>query len=268
MSEGIWRKTRNQNKWMKKIMINIDLSLKNQDSSIKKVKRRILKENKESTTTQDKPKQQLQKVVSHDINELPAHYFDTLQNKLPSKETNPGSFILLCIIINHSISNALADLGASISVMPYSLFKILGLGSLKPIRMTIEMADRSMQSPKGIKENALVKISNFVFPVDFIIIDIMENENALIILGRPMLATAHAKIDVYGDIENYLSLEYKSKDIISLSLSKSTKIKEDFSMTLYDIDKRMSMGLEDFVDIDDMWDDLDPGILTNEKAKT
>ncbi|GJS22203.1 putative reverse transcriptase domain-containing protein [Tanacetum coccineum] len=60
------------------------------------------------------------------------------------------------------------------------------------------MADRSMQSPKGIKENVLVKISNFVFPVDFIILDIMEDENVLIILGRPMLATAHAKIDVYS----------------------------------------------------------------------
>nr|GEV66466.1 putative reverse transcriptase, RNA-dependent DNA polymerase [Tanacetum cinerariifolium] len=86
----------------------------------------------------------------------------------------------------------------SISVMPYSLFKRLGLGSLKPIRMTIKMADRSMQSPKEVKENVLVKISNFVFPVDFIILDIMEDENILIILGRPLLAAAHTKIDVYS----------------------------------------------------------------------
>ncbi|GJS11545.1 homeodomain-like protein [Tanacetum coccineum] len=147
-----------QNEWMKKIMISTDLSLKNHDSSIKrleqkvnhlaqlisthnpkhtlmpktktfgeKVKRRILEENKEPTTTHDKPKQQLQKVVSHEIKELPAHYSATLQNKLPPKETDPGSFILPCIIRNHSMSNALADLGASISVMPYSLFKRLGL---------------------------------------------------------------------------------------------------------------------------------------------
>ncbi|GKE15099.1 putative reverse transcriptase, RNA-dependent DNA polymerase, partial [Tanacetum coccineum] len=96
------------------------------------------------------------------------------------------------------MSNALADPGASISVMPYSLFKILGLGSLKLIKMAIKMADRSMQSPEGIKENVQVKISNFVFPVDFIILDVMEDENVPIILGRPMLATSHAKIDVYG----------------------------------------------------------------------
>ncbi|GJS98336.1 putative reverse transcriptase, RNA-dependent DNA polymerase [Tanacetum coccineum] len=158
------------------------------------------------------------------------------------------------------MSNALADLGASISIMPYSLFKRLGLESLKPIKMTIEMADRSMQSPKGIKENILVKISNFVFLVDFVVLDIMEDENVPIILGRPMLATAHAKIAfMVGDFENYLSPEYGSQDIISLSPSELAEDKEDF---------RMSIGLEEFVDIDDMWDDLDPGILSDEKAKT
>ncbi|GJR15016.1 putative reverse transcriptase, RNA-dependent DNA polymerase [Tanacetum coccineum] len=170
-----------------------------------------------------------------------------------------------------------------------------------------------------IKENVLVKISNFVFPVDFVIIDIMEDENVPIILGRPMLEIAHAKIDVYGkkislgvgndqvvfninkkespafispvcvineldkthelddlvmndekagDFENYLSPEYGSQDIISLSPSELAEDKEDFSITLFDPDKRMSIGLEEFVDIDDMWDDLDPGILSNEKAKT
>ncbi|GJS06630.1 putative ribonuclease H-like domain-containing protein [Tanacetum coccineum] len=98
---------------------------------------------------------------------------------------------------NHPLSNALADLGASISIMPYSLFKRLELGSLKPIKMAIEMADRSIQSPKGMKENVLVKISNLVFPIDFIILDIAEDKSVPIILGRPMLATAHAKIDVY-----------------------------------------------------------------------
>ncbi|GKE19177.1 reverse transcriptase domain-containing protein [Tanacetum coccineum] len=191
----------------------------------KKVKKCILEENKEPTATHDKPKQQLQKVVSHEIKELPAHYSATLQNKLPPKETEPGSFILPCIIGNHSMSNALADLGASISIMPHSLFNKLGLGSLKPIKMTIEMADRSMQSLKGIKENV-------------------------------------------GDFENYLSLEYGSQDIILLLPSELAEYKEDFSMTLYDHEKRMSIELGEFVDIDDMWDDLDPGILSNEKAKT
>ncbi|GJV22273.1 hypothetical protein Tco_1371293 [Tanacetum coccineum] len=68
-----------------------------------------------------------------------------------------------------------------------------------------------------------------------------------------------------GDFENYLSPEYGSQDIISLSPLESAEIKENFSMLLCDPDKRMSIGLDEFVDIDDMWDDLDPGILTNEK---
>ncbi|GKF58913.1 homeodomain-like protein, partial [Tanacetum coccineum] len=156
------------------------------------------------------------------------------------------------------------------------------------------MANRSMQSPKGIKENVLVKISNFIFPIDFVILNIMEDENVPIILDRPMLATAHAKIDVYGknislgdgndqvdktqelvmndekvrDFENYLSPEYGSQDIISLSPSELAEHKKEFSMKLCDPNKRMSIGLEEFVDIDDMWDDLDPGILSNEKATT
>ncbi|GKC23346.1 hypothetical protein Tco_1025496 [Tanacetum coccineum] len=184
--------------------------------------------------------------------------------------------------------------------------------------MTIKMADRSMQASKGIKENVLVKISNFVFPFYFVIIDIMEDENVPIILVRPMLATSHAKIDVYGkkislgvgndqvafninkkespafispicvineldkthvddlvmndekvgDFKNYLSPEYESQDIILLSPSELAEDKEDFNMTLCDPDKRMSIGLEEFVDIDDMWDDLDLGILSNEKTKT
>ncbi|GJY12407.1 reverse transcriptase domain-containing protein [Tanacetum coccineum] len=272
-----------QNERMKKIMISTDLSLKNHDSSIKrleqkvnhlaqlisthnpkhtltpktetfgeKVKRRILEENKEPTATHDKPKQQLQKVVSHEIKESPTHYSVTRQNKLPPKETDPGSFILPCIIGNHSMSNALADLGASISIMPYSLFKRLGLGSLKLIKMTIKMDDRSMQSPKGIKENVLVKISNFIFPVDFVVLDIMKDENVPIILCRPMLATSHAKIDVYG----------KKISLGVGNIQEFTNTKREFSMTLCDPDNRMSIGLEKFIDMGDMWDDLDPRILS------
>ncbi|GJT98970.1 retrovirus-related pol polyprotein from transposon TNT 1-94 [Tanacetum coccineum] len=79
-----------------------------------------------------------------------------LQNELPLKEKDPKSFILPCIIGNMTVSNALADLGASISVMPFSLFKRLGLGNPKPVRMLIEMADKSMQSPKGIIENVMM----------------------------------------------------------------------------------------------------------------
>ncbi|GKA91072.1 retrovirus-related pol polyprotein from transposon TNT 1-94 [Tanacetum coccineum] len=196
-----------------------------------------LKESSERQAIQNEWMKKIMIRITHTLLHYPS-------NRLPPKETDPGSFILPCIIRNHSMGNTLADLGESISIMPYSLFKRLELGSLKPIKMTIEMADRQMQSLKGIKENVIVKISNFVFPIDFVVLGIMEDENVLIILGRPMLATSHAKIDVY----------------------ELAKDKEEFSMMLCDPDKRMSIGLEEFVDIDDMWDDLDPGILSNEKA--
>ncbi|GJY51792.1 retrovirus-related pol polyprotein from transposon TNT 1-94 [Tanacetum coccineum] len=75
-----------------------------------------------------------------------------LQNELPPKEKDTGSIVLPCIIGNTTVSNALADLGESISVMPFSMFKQLGIGNLKPINMVIEMAYRSMQSPKGTYE--------------------------------------------------------------------------------------------------------------------
>ncbi|GJR79985.1 hypothetical protein Tco_0150770 [Tanacetum coccineum] len=129
---------------------------------------------------------------------LNAQCSSVLQNKLPSKEKDPGSFILPCIIGSMSVTNALADLGASISVMPFSMFKGLGLGNPKPVRMLIKMTDKSMQSPKGMIENFLVKIDKFIFLVDFVILDVVEDDKVPIILGRLMLATTHARIDVFG----------------------------------------------------------------------
>ncbi|GJY30403.1 DNA damage-inducible protein 1-like protein [Tanacetum coccineum] len=118
-----------------------------------------------------------------------------LQNELPPNEKDPGSFVLPCIIGNTTVSNALADLRASISVMWFSMFKRLGLGNPRSINMVIEMADRSTQSPKGIDENALVKVLKFIFSVDFVILDIVEDNEVPIILGRSMMATSHARID-------------------------------------------------------------------------
>ncbi|GKF62250.1 retrovirus-related pol polyprotein from transposon TNT 1-94, partial [Tanacetum coccineum] len=141
---------------------------------------------------------------------LNARCSDVLQNELSPKEKDPGSFILPCAIGRTTLSNALADLGASISIMPFSLFKRLGLGNPKPINMVIEMVDRSMQSPKGIVENVLVKINKFIFLVDFIILDIIEDDKVPIMLGRPMLGIAHARIDVFG---KKISLEVGTEQI-------------------------------------------------------
>ncbi|KAK5838679.1 hypothetical protein PVK06_007414 [Gossypium arboreum] len=119
-----------------------------------------------------------------------------LQNKLPNKLKDPGSFTIRCLIGSLDVNNTLADLGASINVMPYKMFKELGLGKPKQTRMSIQLADKTIRFPRGIIEDVLVKIDKFIFPVDFIVLDIEEDSNTPLILGRPFLATAKTIIDV------------------------------------------------------------------------
>ncbi|GJV80401.1 DNA-directed DNA polymerase [Tanacetum coccineum] len=121
-----------------------------------------------------------------------------LLNKLSSKEKDPGSFTIPCDIGQLHIDNALADLGASISLMPYTMYKKLGLGEPKATRMSLELADRSIQYPRRIIENVLIKVDKFVIPIDFVILDMLEDSRVSIILGRPFLATARAMIDVFN----------------------------------------------------------------------
>ncbi|GKB65891.1 DNA-directed DNA polymerase [Tanacetum coccineum] len=121
-----------------------------------------------------------------------------LLNKLPSKEKDPGSFTIPYDIGQLHIGNALADLGASISLMPYTMYKKLGLGEPKATRMSLELADRSIQYPRGIIKNVLIKVDKFVLPIDFVILDMPEDSRVPIILGRPFLATARAMIDVFN----------------------------------------------------------------------
>ncbi|XP_027362526.1 uncharacterized protein LOC113870125 [Abrus precatorius] len=119
-----------------------------------------------------------------------------LQNKMPEKLKDPGSFTLPCLIGRLIVDRALADLGTSINLMPYSIFKKLGLGEPRPTRMSIQLADRSIKYPRGIIEDVLVKVDKFIFPVDFVILDMDEDTDVPLILGRPFLATAGAIIDV------------------------------------------------------------------------
>ncbi|GJR86234.1 DNA-directed DNA polymerase [Tanacetum coccineum] len=121
-----------------------------------------------------------------------------LLNKLPSKEKDPRSFTIPCNIGQLRINNALADLGASISLMPYTRYEKLGLGEPKATRMSLELADRSIQYPRGIIENVLIKVDKFVLPIDFVILDMPEDSRVPIILGRPFFATARAMIDVFN----------------------------------------------------------------------
>ncbi|GKA87245.1 reverse transcriptase domain-containing protein [Tanacetum coccineum] len=121
-----------------------------------------------------------------------------LLNKLPSKEKDPKSFTIPCNIGQLHINNALADLGASISLMPYTMYEKLGLGEPKATRMSLELADRSIQYPRGIIKNVLIKFDKFVLLIDFVILDMPKDSRVPIILRRPFLATARAMINVFN----------------------------------------------------------------------
>ncbi|XP_022032190.1 uncharacterized protein LOC110933268 [Helianthus annuus] len=113
-------------------------------------------------------------------------------NKLPEKLTDPGTFTIPCFFgraVNPA--HALADLGASINLMPFSLYEKLRLGELTPTRMSLSLADRSVKYPRGVIEN-LLEVDKFVFPVDFVDLDMEADERVPIILGRPFLCTAKA----------------------------------------------------------------------------
>ncbi|GJS59188.1 mitochondrial proton/calcium exchanger protein-like protein isoform X1 [Tanacetum coccineum] len=120
-----------------------------------------------------------------------------INNSIPRKKKDSGSFTLSCFINNVCFDNALVDLRASVSVMPLSTYLNLGLGELAHTKLKVELADRTVKYPKGITENVLVGIGKFIFPVDFIILDMLEDIKVPLILGRPFLSTARAKIDVY-----------------------------------------------------------------------
>ncbi|GKB34236.1 reverse transcriptase domain-containing protein [Tanacetum coccineum] len=95
------------------------------------------------------------------------------------------------------VCHALADLGASINLMPLSIWKKLSLPELTPTRMTLELADRSITRPKGVAEDVFVKVGSFHFPTDFVVVDFEADPRVPLILGRSFLRTSRALIDVY-----------------------------------------------------------------------
>ncbi|GJU07500.1 reverse transcriptase domain-containing protein [Tanacetum coccineum] len=119
-----------------------------------------------------------------------------IQNKVPPKLGDPGSFLITCNFNKTFSCNALADLGASINLIPYSLYAKLSLKNLKPSKMSIRLADRSFQYPVGIAEKMLAEVGKFTFPIDFVILEMEEDSKVLLILGRPFLHTADAVIRV------------------------------------------------------------------------
>ncbi|XP_057763963.1 uncharacterized protein LOC130984912 [Salvia miltiorrhiza] len=119
-----------------------------------------------------------------------------LQRKLPAKIKDPGSFTISCIIGGQHFGRSLCDLGASINLMSLSVFQQLAIGELKPTSMRLQMADSSVTYPRGIVEDVLVKVGDFIFLADFVVLDIEDDNKILMILRHPFLAMGRALIDV------------------------------------------------------------------------
>ena len=123
-----------------------------------------------------------------------------LQRKLPQKLKDPGSFTIPCTIWNSIFEVALCDLGASINLMPLSIFRLLGLGESSPNYSHTPVSRHVTKASKGggllVIEDVLVKVDKFIFPADFIVLDMDEDKEIPIILCRSFLATGRAMIDV------------------------------------------------------------------------
>nr|GEW80368.1 hypothetical protein [Tanacetum cinerariifolium] len=177
---------------------------------------------------------------------------------------NQGASIKALKIQIGQISKALADLGASASVMPLTNFTNLGFGDLDPTKLTVELADRILKYPKGV---ALVGIGKFVFPIDFIVLDMSEDVKVPLILETPFLSITHAKIDVF-EIEITLmvgieNITFKSikptsnliKKVYMLSLGE--RMKFDLEARLMGealvIDISQDPSFEDFIKLNDLY---------------
>ncbi|GJZ57058.1 reverse transcriptase domain-containing protein [Tanacetum coccineum] len=122
-----------------------------------------------------------------------------LLKKLPEKLGDPGKFLIPCDFTELDERLALADLGASINLMPLSVWKHLSLPELTSTGMTLELANRSTVTPAGVAEDVFVKVGKFYFLADFVVVDYEVDPRVPLILGRPFLRTARALIDVHSE---------------------------------------------------------------------
>nr|GFA64878.1 reverse transcriptase domain-containing protein [Tanacetum cinerariifolium] len=121
--------------------------------------------------------------------------------KLLEKLGDPEQFLIPCDFSEFDNCLALADLGASINLMPLSIWKKLRLPTLNDTKMVLELADQTISKPTGVAENVFVKVGKFYFLADFVVLDYVADPRVPLTLGRPFLSTAHALIDVYeGEI--------------------------------------------------------------------
>jgi hypothetical protein len=163
-----------------------------------------------------------------------------IQRKLPATCKDLGMFTIPCTIGNTRFEKAMTNLGASINVMPYSIYASLKLGRLNKTSVVIQLADRSIAYPKGVVEDVLVQINDLVFPADFYVLD-MENgdQTASILLGRPFLKTSKTKVDVHSGT---LTMKFNG-EIVKFNIYDAMKYPGDDNL-VYSIDVIDSLARE------------------------
>ncbi|RVW72371.1 hypothetical protein CK203_056227 [Vitis vinifera] len=134
------------------------------------------------------------------------------------KYKDPGCPTISVMIGETCLEKALLDLGASVNLLPYSVYNQLGLGELKPTSITLSLADRSMKIPRGMIEDVLVQVDQFYYPMDFVVLDmdsVAKGTNCIpIILGRPFLATSNAIINCMNEEETQEAIKEEPPKLI------------------------------------------------------
>ncbi|GKD01657.1 reverse transcriptase domain-containing protein [Tanacetum coccineum] len=173
---------------------------------------------------------------------LNEHCSAVILNKLPEKLKDPSKFLIPCDFPGIDECLALADLGASINLMPLSVWKKLSLPELTPTCMTLELADRSITKPIGIAEDVYLKVGKFKFPAKFVVVDFYADSRVPLILERSFLKTGRALIDVY---EGELTLRV-GKEAITFNLDQTSRYSSNYDdMTANRIDV-IEMACEEY----------------------
>ncbi|XP_040955960.1 uncharacterized protein [Gossypium hirsutum] len=156
------------------------------------------------------------------------------QKKLPTKCKDPRMFSIPCKIEDLKLDRAMLDLGASINVMPRSIYDRVQLGALKDTGLIIQLVDRSNAYPYGVLKDVLVQVNDLVFAADFYVLDMRPNDNSIdvpLLLGRPFLKTARTKIDVR---KGNLTMEFDS-EIIKFNIFDAMRYPTDIN-SLFTLD--------------------------------
>ncbi|XP_070010353.1 uncharacterized protein [Nicotiana sylvestris] len=124
------------------------------------------------------------------------HQLSFIVHSMAPKLEDHGAFTIPCTIGSADFTKALCNMVASIKLMPYSVFKMLGIGKPRSTSMRLQMADRTMNRPLGIIDDVLIRVDKFILRTDFLILDCEVDYKVPIILGRPFLDIGKALVDV------------------------------------------------------------------------